>query len=166
MTDPQPPKKIALVCSAGGHLAEVMSIAWAAPGHHDFFLCITNFESVRDIKFNDFPRIYYAPAFWRYQQPFGVAVSVLAALWTFVKIFRKERPDFIISTGAEIALPAFLINKLFFHKPALYVESLARTEAPSLTGRLCYRLASHIFVQWPAVLKNYGPKAEYHGRVI
>jgi len=159
--------KVALVCSAGGHLAEVMSIAWTFPGgRHDFFLCVTNFESVRAIKLDDFPRIYRTPILLEYRNSFAVALSMVPTFWAFIKIFRKERPDFIITTGAEIAIPALLINKLFFHKPALYVESLARTEAPSLTGRLCYRLASRIFVQWPAVLKNYGPKAEYHGRVI
>jgi UDP-N-acetylglucosamine:LPS N-acetylglucosamine transferase len=158
--------KVALVSSAGGHLTQVLAIAADLAGEHDFFLCITNFTAARDLALDEVRAVYYAPAWWGYGIPFGVLASLAAALGTFWRAFRRERPDFIITTGAEIAIPALVINKLFFRKPSLYVESLARTDRPSLTGRIVSRLADRVFVQWPALLDAYGPKAEYHGRLL
>jgi UDP-N-acetylglucosamine:LPS N-acetylglucosamine transferase len=158
--------RIALIASPGGHLAEVMAIGWDLMAEHDCFLVVTRFPAVREIRLENFPRVHYAPMLFKYQQPFGVILSMIAGLWTFFRIFLKERPDVVISTGAEVAWPAFLINRLFFRRKALFVESLARTDAPSLSGRLCYRLADRVLVQWPGVLDHYGPKAQFRGRVI
>ena len=48
-----------------------------------------------------------------------------------------------------------------------YVESIARTEALSLTGRLLYggRLADLFFVQWPELAARL-PRAVYAGRLF
>ena len=158
--------KIALVCSPGGHLAEVLSLAREFTGRHEFFLCVTNFELTRDLAFDDIPRIYRTPYYWRYQYPFGVFVSLAATLFSFIRIFWKERPDAILTTGAEVAVPALVVNRLFFRRPSLFIESLTRVEAPSLTGRLAARLADRVFVQWPGLLGFYGGKAEYHGGLL
>jgi len=167
--------KVALVSSAGGHLTEILAIAQELAGEHDLFLCVTNYPAVRNMKLEEIPRIYYAPIFWRehdswallwLRQRIGVLVTMVLWLFTFARLFWKERPDFLITVGAEIAVPAYLVNRLFFRRPALYVESLARLHTPSLTGRLVSRLSNRVFVQWPAVLPYYGKKGEYHGRLI
>jgi UDP-N-acetylglucosamine:LPS N-acetylglucosamine transferase len=158
--------KVALVSSAGGHLTQVLAVAADLAGEHDFFLCVTAFPAVRGLKVPEVRAVYYAPAYWRYSMPLGILASMLAALGTFWRLWRRERPDYLITTGAEIALPALLVNRLFFHKPSLYLESLTRLRDPSLTGRIASRLADRVFVQWPALLEFYGPKAEYHGRLL
>lgn len=159
--------KILLVSSAGGHLAEILSVARPLAGEHEFVLCVTRFPAVRGATIDDVSRVYYAPMLLGYQQPFGVALSMLVGLWTFLRIFLKERPDAVMTAGAEVAVPAFLVNRLLFRRPALYLESLARIETPSLTGRIVSRLATRTFVQWPKLLDIYGPgRAEYHGRVL
>lgn len=111
-------------------------------------------------------RIYYTPVYWQYQRPFGVIVSLLVSVFALLRVFWKERPDFLITTGAEIGIPALVVGRFLFRRPTLYIESLARIESPSLTGRICYHLASRIFVQWPGLLRFYGPKAEYHGNLL
>jgi UDP-N-acetylglucosamine:LPS N-acetylglucosamine transferase len=98
--------------------------------------------------------------------PFGVILSLLASFWMFVRVFRRERPDFIVTVGAEIAIPALLVNRLFFRRPSLYIESLACVEKPSLTGRITSHLADRVFVQWPGLLPHYGRRVEYHGRLL
>jgi UDP-N-acetylglucosamine:LPS N-acetylglucosamine transferase len=159
--------RILLVSSAGGHLAQILSVAREIADQHECILCVTRFPAVRDATIDDVARVYYAPMLLGYQQPFGVALSMIAALWTFLRIFLKERPDVLISTGAEIAVPAFLVNRLLFRRPSLYLESVTRVSAPSLTGRLVSRLATRLFVQWPQLTDAYGPgRAEYHGRVL
>jgi len=158
--------KVCLVSSAGGHLTQAVSIARELAAEHECFLCITNFPAVRGMELDFVRRIYYLPMIWRYQQPLGVAVSLVAGFFRFVRILRRERPDVILSTGAEVALPALVVNRLFFRRPALFVESLSRIDTPSLTGRIAYHLADRLFVQWPGLLRHYGPRAEYHGRLL
>lgn len=158
--------KVCLVSSPGGHLTELLSTIEDNPDQHDFFLCTTDYETIRQVSLDGVARIYPVKVYWQYQMPFGVILSLLASLWTFVTIFRRERPDFILSTGAEIAVPALLVNRLFFHRPSLFIESLARIDRPSLTGRIAYHLADRLLVQWPSLLKHYGPKAEYRGRLL
>ena len=158
--------KVLLVSSAGGHLAEILSVARGLGDEHEFVLCVTRFPAVRGARIDDVACVYYAPMLLGYQRPFGVALSMLVGLFTFLRIFLKERPDFLMTAGAQVAIPAFLINKVFFRRPALYIESLARIQTPSLTGRIVSRLATRTFVQWPKLLDYYGQRGEYHGRVL
>jgi beta-1,4-N-acetylglucosaminyltransferase len=46
----------------------------------------------------------------------------------------------------------------------VYVESIARVETLSLSGRLLYRTADHFLVQWPQLQAKY-PRAQFVGRL-
>ena len=61
---------------------------------------------------------------------------------------REQRPDVILSTGAALAVPFFIVGKLRRCR-LIYVESLTRTTSLSLSGRIVYPLADAFFVQWP-----------------
>ena len=81
-----------------------------------------------------------------------------------VKILRKEKPDYIITTGALIAYPFCVLSKIFKIK-VIYIESFARIENCSLTGKLVYPLADLFLVQWETMLRFY-PKAKYVGGIF
>ncbi len=89
--------------------------------------------------------------------------ALLANLRLAWRVVRSERPDVILSTGAALAFPFFLIGKLFGAR-LVYVESMTRTDALSLTGRLVYPLADAFFVQWPAAAKR--KRARFAGRLL
>ncbi|MGB2796215.1 MAG: hypothetical protein WBD75_03065, partial [Phycisphaerae bacterium] len=127
--------RIALVSSAGGHLTQLLTLASELAGEHDFLVCAQGFPVVRGMQLEEVGRIYYTPVYWQYQRPFGVIVSLLASLFMLARVFWKERPDFLITTGAEIGIPALVVGRFLFRRPTLYIESLARIESPSLTGR-------------------------------
>ena len=91
--------------------------------------------------------------------------KMFLAFFKFLKIFVEERPNLVISTGAEIAIPAFCIAKLLKIK-TIFVESWCRIEKPSGTGRIVYYLSDVFLVQWPQLLSKYGKKAKYMGAVI
>jgi UDP-N-acetylglucosamine:LPS N-acetylglucosamine transferase len=77
---------------------------------------------------------------------------------------RERDPDVIVSTGAGLAVPFFLVGRLTGRRLA-YVESLTRTESLSLSGRLVYPLADAFFVQWPEPARRHR-KARYVGSVL
>lgn len=71
-----------------------------------------------------------------------------------VRVLRKERPDLIVSSGAAVAVPFFLVGKLFGAK-TVYVEVFDRVDAPTLTGRLVRRITDLFVVQWPEMEAVY-----------
>ncbi len=73
----------------------------------------------------------------------------------------KEKPDLIISTGADVAVPTCLIGKLLGVR-LIYIESGGNVSTPSLSGRLVYPFADLFIVQWRSALKNF-PAAVYAG---
>ena len=97
-----------------------------------------------------------------------IDTNFLAMLQSFLRIFiiiKKEKPKIIISTGAEIAIPVFIIGKLMRIK-MVYIESWCRVKTKSGAGRIAYYLADVFLVQWPGLVKIYGKKAIYEGAVI
>ncbi len=64
------------------------------------------------------------------------------------KVVRDFRPDVIVSNGAGVAVPFFIVARLF-GIPTVYLEVYDRIDSRTMTGRLCEPLASLFLVQWP-----------------
>ena len=145
--------RLALVCSHGGHLTQMLEIMEAFEGHETFFL---THDSVRTRKLEN---AYLLPTIgtniWR------MAMSFLR----IGEIFWRERPDVVVSTGSEIAIPAFFVSRLLGTR-TLFIETWARITSPSGTGRIVYFVADAFFVQWKQLLNCYGPRAHYEGGVF
>jgi UDP-N-acetylglucosamine:LPS N-acetylglucosamine transferase len=84
----------------------------------------------------------------------GLAVHVLSA----------ERPDAVISDGAGVAFPFFLIARSFGVRTA-YLEVYDRISTPTLTGRLCYPITSLFLLQWPEQARHY-PRGQVIGCLL
>src|SRR3712207_6442954 len=95
--------KIALVCSHGGHLTETLQLLPAFEGHEIFF---ATYHSARDEEVEALARAYFT-------RNIGTSVGRmgLACFWA-ARIIIRERPDVIVSLGAEIAIPFFYLAKL------------------------------------------------------
>jgi len=79
------------------------------------------------------------------------------------RTIRRVDPDVIVSTGAALAVPFFVIGRLR-GKRLVYVESFTRVESISLSGRMVYPVADAFFVQWP---QTRAPrKAMYAGSIL
>lgn len=145
--------RLGLVCSHGGHLTEMLQLSEAFAGCDTFYFCY-DADTTRRL-----PNAYLVP-----NKPYSPVRFVLN-LVKLIGIFRRERPDCIVSTGAEIAIPAFVVAWLF-RVPRLYIECGAQVTQPSLTGKVLARVATSFFVQWPELLEAYGPRARYCGSLI
>lgn len=150
--DPQTPV-IGLVCSHGGHLTEMLELRPALEGYRTFYFCY-DADTTRRLE-----NAYRVP-----NRPYDPLQFIRNLIYLF-RIYRKEKPAFILSTGAEIAIPAFLMAKLF-RLPTLYIECGAQVTRPSYTGRLLCRIATRFLVQWPELLEVYGSRAQYQGSLI
>jgi len=146
--------KIALVCSHGGHLTEMLYLLDAFKGHEIFFITYDNFRT-RDLKYKKylFDNIGTSP------------VKMSKAFFKTFKILFNEKPDMIISTGSEIAIPAFILGKMRGIK-TIFIESWCRVKTRSGTGRIVYPFSDLFLVQWPELLELYGKKARFKGAVI
>lgn len=105
-------------------------------------------------------RVYFVPNWYRH--PLSFPRFCLKILW----IFFRERPDVLISTGAELAVPVFYLSLLFPGIRRIYVECSAQVFRPSLTGRLVIRLTDLFLVQWKPLVEKYGGRAKFVGGFI
>lgn len=150
--------KICFVASSGGHLEE-MACLREIETNYDSFL-VTESGSFNELKFGK--RTYYVKQINRKEYSFVFKFMVL-----FIKaisIILKEKPHIIVSTGALATFPFCIIGKIL-GKKIIYIESFARVDNPSLTGKLVYIFADLFIVQWEELLKYY-PKAVYTGGIF
>lgn len=130
VTRPQP--KSLMVSSTGGHLAELLILAGTSSSPQERFW--VTFDSVQARSVLAHEQLHTV----REIAPRAGLVA-LAALPRALRLLHATRPYMVVSTGAAIALP-YLTAARILGIPAHYVESAARIDGPSVTGRLLQRL--------------------------
>lgn len=141
--------KICLVCSSGGHLAQLHMLEKCWKKHEHFWVTFDKEDANSLLKDE---RKYYC------YYPSNRSIKALIINTRIaIKVLRKEKPDVVISTGAAPAVPFFFIAKLFRIK-TIYIEIYDRINTSTLSGRLCYKVADKFIVQWEE-LKEIYPKA-------
>ena len=150
-------KKVCFIASTGGHFEQLMMLKPLMDKYNSFIVTEkTKYSATKNEK-----TIYYLKQVNRHEISFIFKMIYNFAL-TF-KIYVKEKPDFVISTGALATIPMCLISKLF-RKKVIFLESFAKINSPTLTGKLIYKFADEFYVQWEEMLKFY-PKAIYKGGI-
>ena len=77
--------------------------------------------------------------------------------------FGEERPSVVVSSGAALALPFFVVARLHGAR-TVFVES-HRLGGPSRAGRVCYLLSDLFVVQWEEQ-RRYYKKGELVGCLL
>jgi beta-1,4-N-acetylglucosaminyltransferase len=149
--------RILFVCSAGGHLSEILELNTLF--QNNSYILITEYnESYKDLakKMNI---KFVLPAgkgrdfiYWR-----NFILNFIFALYHIIKF----KPNFIISTGSHTAIPYFVFSKLFKCK-SIFILSFALINTTSKSANFIYKLADEFIVQWESAKKNY-PKAKFLG---
>jgi UDP-N-acetylglucosamine--N-acetylmuramyl-(pentapeptide) pyrophosphoryl-undecaprenol N-acetylglucosamine transferase len=131
-----------LVASTGGHLAELHDLAPR--------LGITDrrwvtFDSPQSRSLLDGEDVVHVPPATSRD-----AVGAVRDLLVANRMFRQDRYERVVSTGASVAL-AFFLPADRAGVPCSYIESATRTRGPSLTGRLVARVPrTRLFTQYPS----------------
>lgn len=150
--------KACFVASSGGHWEELMCIRSIAQEHDTVYVT----EEGGQAKDSALEPMYLLPQINRRQKDFPR--RFLKLMVSAGKIMFREKPDFVVTTGALIAFPFCLYAKLLGAK-VIYIESFARVSDRSLTGKLVYPMADLFLVQWESLLELY-PKAIYVGGIF
>jgi UDP-N-acetylglucosamine:LPS N-acetylglucosamine transferase len=150
--------KIALTCSYGGHMTEMLRLLDAFEGHDVFFII---YESSRN-KELPYRKYLLKDMTMKYigVNPFKLISNSLKIR----KIIIKEKPDLLVSTGAEIAIPTIFLGKLLGCH-TIFVESICRVKSISPTGRLISRFTDIFLVQWEELSKKHD-MVKYWGSVL
>ena len=152
-------KKICLVCSAGGHLEEIKKIKCLYGEYDYFFISYKDFHTLNLSKKEKF---YFIQNPQRKQGLYNPLNLLISFLQSFSIIFR-EKPDFIISTGAGVAVPVCYAAKIM-GKKVIFIASIACVKKLNLSSKLVYFLADLFFVQYPCLAKKY-KKAIFGGNL-
>lgn len=149
--------KIVFASSSGGHYEQLMMLR----------PLMDKYESVLVTEKTDYSsqvagvKTYYLKQINRKEKTFLPYLFVNS--FRSLKIFFKEKPDVMITTGVLAIIPLALIMKLF-RKKLVYIESFAKVHSKNLTGNLLYKFADRFYVQWEEMLELY-PKAIFKGGI-
>ncbi len=147
---------VCLVCSSGGHFYELYCLNEAWKTQNRFWVTFKSQDT--EVVLHE-EKVYAAYA------PTNRSIkNLFRNFYLAWKVLSREKPQVLVSTGAGVCVPFFIIAKLLGIK-TFYIESLARIRQISLTGRMIYLLADEFLVQWPELAEKYR-KANYKGQLL
>lgn len=149
--------KVCIVCSSGGHLAQLTCLdAWWRQ-HERFWVTFDKPDAVSQLT---------EERVWWGHHPTNRNLRNLAKNTVLaLRVLALERPDLIVSNGAGIAVPFFWVGKVLFGCKTVYVEVYDRVDSPTLTARLVRPVLDQMVVQWEEQKRHY-PGAELLGSVL
>ena len=142
-------KRVMFISSTGGHLSELMQLK-PLFNKFDYYIVTEKNDTTIKLKkeYND--RIYYLIYGARnYMLSYMIKfpLNIIKSFYLFFKIN-------IVTTGAHTAVPMCYIGKLFKRK-IIFIETLARVESKSLSGKLVNKIADIFLVQNEELLDIY-----------
>jgi UDP-N-acetylglucosamine:LPS N-acetylglucosamine transferase len=148
--------KLLLVCSSGGHLLLLHQLRPWWEKHERSWVTFdkTDARSLLDGERLD----------WAHHPTQRNIPNLLRNLRLAWRVLRRERPDVLVSTGAGVAFPFFVLAKPLGIK-TVYVEAYERMDRASLTGRLCYPICDLMVLQWEEQRRFY-PRGELVGALL
>ena len=143
--------KICLVASSGAHFEQLKKLQPLVDKYSGF---IVTEKTKFDVKSD-----YYLK-----QTDSKDKLMILKMMWnTFyaLMIWIKHKPDFVITTGAIVAYPFYILSRIF-HKKFIFIETFGRANMPTVSGKKMEKHSDLFIVQWESQKKFY-KKAIYGG---
>lgn len=149
-------KKVCFAASSGGHLEQLLALK-PLMGRYDSFIVTeeTGYDEALPV------RAYFVRQVNREERGFLPKMASVAA--RSLRIALRERPDVVVCTGVLATIPVCLACKALGAR-LVYIESFAKTDSPTVSGRFLHRFADRFYVQWESMLSVY-PDARYVGGV-
>jgi UDP-N-acetylglucosamine:LPS N-acetylglucosamine transferase len=138
--------KVMLVCSSGGHLTQLHRLRPWWQKHERTWVTFPS-EQAESLLAGEAVTPAFAPTTRNIR-------NALRNLRLAVGLLRAERPDVLVSDGAGVAFPFFLVGRALGIR-TVYLEVYDRITRPTLTGRLCYPLTELFLLQWQEQAASY-----------
>lgn len=154
-------KKIILICSDGGHLAQILELAELFQ-QYDYLLVTELTQATITLK-ERYNVKFLNPRSKGKKRSLKFAWSIIVNLFLSLKILLSHYPKAIITTGSHTAVPMCFIGKLFLTK-VIWILSYARVNSKAMSANLVYPIADKFLVQWDTAASLY-PKSIYLGGI-
>lgn len=148
--------KIGIITSRGGHLVAIKQLKELFNLYPHFWV---TFKGKDTREYLDIEHYYYT-YFPESRNIFYFVGNFFHALYILI----KEKPTILISTGAGMAIPFFLVGKILGIK-LIFIETYDFVKYPSMTGKILYNMVDLFLVQHK-VQKKWFPKAKYWGALL
>ncbi len=138
--------QVLLVGSSGGHLAQLLALAplWQREQRH--WVTFDTADAVSQLVAEDVT--------WAHHPTTRNVPNLMRNASLAKRVIAEQQPDVIVSTGAAVAYPFFLIARAK-GIPTVYVEVYDRIDSRTVTGRLCRPLSTLFCVQWEEQQRLY-----------
>lgn len=138
--------------SSGGHLAQLMRLEPWWQRHPRAWVTFDTADATSILAAEQ-------DVTWAFRPTTRNIPNLLRNTWQSVKVLRRFRPTVVVSTGAAVAFPYFLLGRLLGVR-TVYIEVFDRIDTPTLTGRLVRPFTDAMLVQWPEQLGLYDDALE------
>ena len=135
-----------LVSTQGGHLAQLLALGdWLKVREH-VWVCPETPDVV--------DRLAGSRVITSFSPTTRNIPNLLRNIVLAMQVLRRERPSMVVSAGAGVAVPFFVIAWML-RIPTVFIEVYDRVDSPTLTGRLCGPFTTRRIVQWQSQLEFY-----------
>jgi UDP-N-acetylglucosamine:LPS N-acetylglucosamine transferase len=131
--------RLLLVGSSGGHLAQLTALEPWSRNHDRHWVSFDTPDAVSILTGEQVT--------WAHHPTTRNVPNLLRNLLLAWRVLRTNQPDVVLSTGAGVALPFFVLARVLA-VPTVYLEVYDRVDTATLTGRLCRPFATRMLVQW------------------
>lgn len=159
--------RLLISMSGGGFLWQSRNVSVALQNHFDLHYVTAGHRTLldRDLPDGTWHKLnanatsfssHYLLDIWR----------SLAQIRETYKVIKEVDPAAIVVIATSVAIPLAVSARLL-GKPFVFIESITRVNAPSITGRVlgALRLCSRFYVQWPEAVPLYS-RAVYKGNLL
>ncbi|HEX2159381.1 MAG TPA: PssD/Cps14F family polysaccharide biosynthesis glycosyltransferase [Actinomycetes bacterium] len=131
--------RVLIVCSSGGHLVQLHNLKPWWERHDRKWVTFEKLDSKSLLAGESVTWAHHPTT-----RNLGNLARNLALAW---RLLRSYQPDLVVSSGAGVAFPFFLVARLLGQR-TVYVEVYDRIDSATMTGRLCYPLSDLFLLQW------------------
>ena len=146
---------VLMVCSSGGHLAQLLALKPWFERHNVSWVTFATPDTLSQLDRASVVNAYHPTT--------RSVKNLLRNGWLALKVVGQKHPDVIVTSGAGLAFPFFVLA-WWLGIPTIYIEVIDRIDRAPLTTRLCRPFARRILVQWEEQLALY-PEAVVVGRL-
>lgn len=145
-------KKVIFISSTGGHLSELMQLK-SIFKKYDYHIITEKNDTTLKLREEYGERmdyLVYGARNYMLSYMFKFPYNIIKSLFLYMKI----KPDIIVTTGAHTAVPICYIAKLF-KKKIIFIETFARVNSQSMSGRMINKIADVFLVQHEEMVDVY-----------